>query len=192
MTDVDRAVAMAASVRKAVRALGVDEVGVDYVGRAHSLAMKPRLASLDDDHHPAYLHPGRSVLIMTRDVSLADPLALAAASLMESETEELRVSASEIEEELGPALAATLAGIPGPGDERLVERLVTLPELWLLATLAERLDQLRHAHLMHDSSGWSAMHDEVGRVWLPVAERTHAKLAQRYEHWFRTFAKRVG
>ena len=191
LTGVDRAVAMAASVANALQAIGLEDDGVDLVCRAHDLAMGPRVEQLDDDHHPDYLHPGRSVLILLRDVGHSDAVSLAASALLESESESLRVALSRVEPVVGADVARVLSEIPGPGDERLVERLVLLPVTSRLAALSERLDQLRHAHLHEDRDWWAAIHEEATRAWLPVAERTHERIAQRYRHWHRTFAKRL-
>ena len=191
MSDGRRAASMSASVRDALLVLGVAPDGVDLVYRAHALAMETRLEQLEDDHHPAYLHPGRSVLILVRDVAHSDPLTLAASALLESETDALRVSARRISTEVGSDVVSALEQIPASGDEALVERLVMLPEALRLVALAERLDQLRHAHLHPDRAWWAVIHEETTRAWLPVAERTHARLAQRYRHWQRTFARRL-
>ena len=182
---------MSASVVKASRAIGLEDEGLDLVRRAHDLAMRPRVEQLDDDHHPDYLHPGRSVLILLRDVAHSHAASLAASALLESESESLRVAPSQVESEIGVQVARVLAEIPAPGDERLVERLVLLPVTSRLAALCERLDQLRHAHLHPDRVWWAAIHEETTQAWLPVAERTHERIAQRYRHWHRTFAKRL-
>lgn len=182
---------MSASVVKAVRSVGLERDELDLVRRAHDLAMKPRVDLLEDDHHSAYLHPGRTVLILVRDVGHAHAESLAVGALLESESESLRVASREVESEIGGQVARALAEIPAPGDERLVERLVLLPVTLRLAALAERLDQLRHAHLHPDQKWWATIHEEVTRAWLPVAERTHERVAQRYRHWQRTFARRL-
>lgn len=191
LTGVDRAVAMAASVAKALQAIGLEDEGIDLVLSAHDLAMGPRVKQLDDDHHPDYLHPGRSVLILLRDVGLTDAASLAASALLESEFESLRIALSRVESEVGAEVAGVLLEIPAPGDERLVERLVLLPVPVRLAALSERLDQLRHAHLHQNQGWWAAIHEEATWAWLPVAERTHERIAQRYRHWHRTFARRL-
>jgi len=181
---------MARSVASAARAAGLTDADVDLVGRAHALAMLPRMGALDDDHHPAYLHPGRSVLLLLRDVGPLPAGTLAAAAVHDTVDEALRVAVDAVRRELGEALAATVESLPLPGDEGLVERLVTLDEQARFAALAERLDQLRHAHLRPDLD-WRAAHEEAGAVWLPVAERTHARLADRFRHWHRAFARRL-
>ena len=188
---MDRALAMSASVVKASRSIGLEHDALDLVQRAHDLAMRPRVDLLEDDHHSAYLHPGRTVLILIRDVGHSHAASLAVSALLESESESLRVASSQVESEIGEQVARALAEIPGPGDERLVERLVLLPVTSRLAALAERLDQLRHAHLHPDQKWWAAIHEEATRAWLPVAERTHERVAQRYRHWHRTFARRL-
>ncbi len=195
MTDTDRANAMAVSVAKAARRIGVPEASLDVLSRAHALAMASRLERLDDDHHPAYLHPGRSVLILIRDASVDDALTLCGAAVLETRDAELRIDHATLER-LGDAVVALVASVPHPGDERLAERLVTLPHAARMAALSERLDHLRHEHLREEdavgiTSGWPELHAEVGAVWLPVAERSDPRLAQRYAHWHRTFAKRL-
>jgi len=180
---------MSASVVNALRSIGLAPDALDLVQHAHELAMGPRVDLLEDDHHSAYLHPGRTVLILVRDVGHAHAESLAISALLESESESLRVDSRQIESEIGEQVARALAEIPAPGDERLVERLVSLP--LRLAALAERLDQLRHAHLHPDAKWWATIHEETTRAWLPVAERTHERVAQRYRHWHRTFASRL-
>lgn len=182
---------MEASVRSAAVAAGLHDRDVELLLAAHRLAMEPRLAALDDDHHPAYLHPGRTVLLLLRDVGPLAADVLAAAALHESEEEELRVSEERIRSTVGDAVADLVAELPLPGDDRLLERLVTLDEGATLVALAERLDQLRHAHLREDQEWWRSIHAEVSAAWCPVAERAHPRLADRYRHWQRTFARRL-
>ncbi len=191
MSPVDRGAAMAASVETAARAHGLAPEGVDFVSRAHALAMNARVEALDDDHHPAYLHPGRSVLVLLQDVGLLPADVLATAAVHDTEDDDLRVSLDAVRDALGDGVADMVESLPLPGDERLTERLVSLAEGPRLAALAERLDHLRHAHLREDRTWWRAIHEEAGAAWLPVAERTHPRLATRYLHWHRTFARRL-
>ncbi len=188
--DVQRGRAMAHSVTRAARTAGVLEHGVEVIGRAHALGMEPRLATVDE-HAAAYLHPGRSVLVLLRDVGALRPEVLAAAAVHESETPALRVPLERVRDELGNDVAAVVESIPLPGDERLAERLVLLGREPRLAALAERLDHLRHAHLREDPAWWRSVYAEAAEVWLPVAERTHPRIADRYRHWHRTFARRL-
>jgi hypothetical protein len=182
---------MGASLARAAHALGFTEAEIERLGLAYALAMEPRIRTLADDHHPAYLHPGRSPLVLLRDVGPVSLTTLVVATLHETEDEELRVAYAQVARELGEDVAARLESLPLPDDARLLERLVTLDEVARLAALAERLDQLRHAHLREDwRSRWRAMHEEAGAVWLPVAERTHPRLARRFRHWHRAFARR--
>lgn len=187
-----RAAQMARSLASTARShgLGDDEVGA--LAGAHSLAMTPRVDVLEDDHHPAYLHPGRSALILLRDVGRVDVSVLVVAALHESLDVHLRVGAEELEEHVGPAALEALASIPHPGDERLVERLLMLGPGLSLAALAERLDHLRHLHVRADLVDlWPDSYQEVVEAWLPFARRVHPKLAVRYAHWARTFVKRI-
>ena len=183
---------MVRSVASAALAHGLELADLDLVNRACALALEPRVARLEDDHHPAYLHPGRSVLILLQDVGPLPSVALAAAAVLESQDRELRLPAERVTAELGERVAASVSTIPLPGDDRLVERLIDLGADLALAALAERLDNLRHLHLREDLEAvWSDHHEEVTTVWLPFAQRVHPRLAIRFGHWARTFVKRI-
>jgi (p)ppGpp synthase/HD superfamily hydrolase len=186
----DRADLMAASVARAARVAGLDDAGFELLARAHALAMSPRIAALEDDHHPAYLHPGRAVLLLLRDVGPLPASTLAAAAVHETVDDDLRVSEEAVRDELGDEVADLVASLPAPGEDGLAERLVTLDEQARLAALAERLDQLRHAHLRPDLE-WRAAWEEAEAVWLPVAERTHPRLADRFRNWHRAYGRRL-
>jgi hypothetical protein len=190
VTNVDRAQAMAGSVERFARAAALDANGVSLVGRAYALAMAPRRVL--DEHDPAFLHPGRSILVLLQDVGPLPPEVLAAAAVHESEEPRFRLEAVDVRRELGEPVADLVASLPFPDDDDLVERLVTLDEGARLAALAERLDHIRHAHLREDRDRWRALRDEVMAVWAPVAERTHARLADRYRAWMRAISRRLG
>lgn len=188
----ERADLMARSLRATARSRGHDDGALDALDRVHAMAMAARVARLDDDHHPAYLHPGRSALVLLHDVGEVDPVVLVVAMLHESEDPGLRVPYDALVEDVGPAAATALASIPLPGDDRLVERLVGLGPGTALAALAERLDQLRHLHVRPDlADRWADAYEEVVGVWLPFSARTHGTLARRYAHWARTFVRRI-
>lgn len=188
----DRGAEMARSLARAVRGQGVPDAGVARVEEAHGLAMEPRVRALRDDHHPAYLHPGRSALILLRDASVTAVPVLAAACLVETRDPELRVAPERIGSAVGPDVEELVAAAPPPGAEGLAEALVVAPEEVRLVALAEHLDHLRHLHVRGPEPDWPERLDEVEAVWLPVAERTHARLATRYRHWARIFRRRVG
>ena len=145
-----------------------------------------------DDHHPAFLHPGRSALILLHDVEELPEEAIVLAVLHESEDEGLRPPSDCSDVSGGAQVAEALADLPLPGSEDLTERLVLLPRAAVLAVLAERLDHLRHLHMRDDlRARWQPAHGEVERAWLPVAERTDPRLTRRFAHWHRTFARRL-
>jgi (p)ppGpp synthase/HD superfamily hydrolase len=191
LNELDRARAMAASVERAARAHGLAPAALDLVGRAYELGMRTREGVLDE-HDPAYLHPGRSVLVLLQDVGPLPGVVLAAAAAHESEDARFRVALGDVRAELGDDVADLVASLPLPGDEDLAERLVTLDVGVRLAALAERLDILRHAHLRHDPAWWRALDEEVRKAWAPVAERTHPRLADRYRAWLRAMGRRLG
>lgn len=187
-----RAAEMARSLASAAKGVGLPPGEVATLDRAHLLAMEPRVAQIEDDHHPAYLHPGRSALILMHDVGKVDVTVLVLATLHESRDMGLRVPSGQVESEVGAAAVEALRAIPIAGDERLVEHLVTLGPGSALVALAERLDHLRHLHMREDLMHlWADVHDEVVQAWLPFAARTNSTLARRYAHWVRTFVKRI-
>jgi (p)ppGpp synthase/HD superfamily hydrolase len=183
---------MAASVARTARELGLPADGITLLNRAHALAMAPRVARLDNQRDPVYLHPGHTVLVLLRDAEVRDPVTLAAAALTESEDAAFRIADEVVRAEVGEDVAGLVRAVPMPGREELAEELVVAPETVRLVALAERLDHLRHAHMRGAPRTWRReVHEEAMRVYLPVAERTHAKLAARYRHWGRAFSRRL-
>lgn len=182
---------MTASVVATAERRGFDPEDVRRIETSVSLAMEPRTDALDDEHHPAFLHPGRSALVLLGDEPHASADAVALAALLESRDPRLRVGTEPVAARLGAPLAAALASVPSPGAEDLVERLVTLPGPVALAAVAERLDHLRHEHLREPTVPWPELVNEVERAWLPFAQRTSQGLARRYAHWLRLFRRRL-
>jgi hypothetical protein len=182
---------MRASVASAGARAGLSEQETGRLEAAFRLAMTPREAHLADDHHPAFLHPGRVILVLLRDAGVTDLRTLEVGAVLESRDPLLRVDADVIATELGIDVADASSAVPAPGAEGLAERLVTLEPPVVTAALAERLDHLRHEHLREPVTPWRALADEVALVWLPVAERSSEPLARRYRHWLRTFERRL-
>jgi (p)ppGpp synthase/HD superfamily hydrolase len=169
---------------------GVDGWGRDLVRRAIETAMVPRLAVLDDDHHPDYLHPGRTTVILLDDVGLDDPVALAAAALLDTRRGDLEVPDRVVTDRVNPDVTAFRDSVPRSGSATLLEDLLASEHEAVLVALVERLDQVRHAHLWGDLGEARAAHEEASEVYLKMAERTHTLLATRYAHWGRAFASR--
>ena len=187
---MSRSEQMAARVERTAARAGVDCLGRDLIGRAIEAAMSPRLAAIDDDHDPDYLHPGRTVVILLDDVGFADPVALAAACLLDTRRDDLEPSDREVTEQVSPAVTAFRNVVPRSNSVTLLEDLLASEPDVALVALAERLDQIRHAHLWGDLSEARAAHQEASEVYLKMAERTHARLAARYTSWCRFFGER--
>jgi hypothetical protein len=184
---------MARSVDAALRGRAIGRETCELVRSVMSEAMAVRARALPDDRHPAFLHPGRSVLVLLHDVRDLDLPALPIAGLHESQDDTLRVRVAQLRDVLPPEVAEGVERLPLPGDEALEEKLVTLARGPATAVLAERLDHLRHLHLRPDLRDvWSEVHEEVGRAWAPFAERIDPRIAVRFAHWVRTFARRLG
>ena len=148
------------------------------------------LEVIPDDHHPNYLHPGRTAAILLDDVGLNEPVALAAACLVDTQCPELEPSNAEVLDRAGQAVLDFRECVPRPGSERLLEDLLGSESQVGIVALAERLDHLRHAHLWGDLEAARAAQVEGSRVYLAMAERAHPLLARRYTHCCRTFLKK--
>lgn len=183
---------MSRSVAAAAARLGLADADVAALVRAHELAMAPRIARLESERDPRYLHPGRTVLVLIQDAGVGHATTLAAAALVESEFPELEVPPELIAQAVAPEVARLRDAVPVPrvAAQELAERLVVAGEAVRLIALAERLDQLRHAHLWPDIERRRAAHATATAIYLPVAERTDAALARRYRYWCRTFPRR--
>lgn len=181
---------MARSVGVAARAVGLAEEDRARVDAALTLAMIPRTRLLGA-RHPAFLHPGRSVLILLHDVGPVDAQGLLVAALRDTVDGHLVASDREVDD-FAPGLADVLAGLPVPGQERLLEALLMLPTPLGLGVLSERLDQLRHLHLRDETRPeWTPIFNEVQEVWHPFAARISERLGRRYAHWLRVFRRRM-
>jgi (p)ppGpp synthase/HD superfamily hydrolase len=181
---------MSARVERTAQTAGVDPSGRDLIGSAITTAMAPRLAAIDDDHDYDYLHPGRTVVVLLDDVGLADPVALAAASLLDTRRDDLEAPDHEISERVSPVVTAFRNAVPRSCSDTLLEDLLASEPDVVLVALAERLDQVRHAHLWGNLSEARAAHEEASDVYLKMAERTHTQLAARYTSWCRAFGER--
>lgn len=176
------------SLRLARHAARVGIPHGDLLEAAFQMAMAPRHCLLDDDHDPRYLHPGRTALVAMDDAGVRDPVLLAAAILAETEEPRLACDADAVAGQGDPRLQDALAlarGLPSPGCPDLAEELVTAEEGVRLVALSERLDQLRHLRLWAEEGRVRDAGEEVVRVYLPVAERTHPVLARRFRWWVR-------
>lgn len=187
----ERAEAMIRRLDRATRRAGLDESAVSHVGSALRLALGRRAALLSDDHHPQFLHPARTALILLEDLGVTDPRILAAGALAETIDLELALEPREIENALGPEIRSLVDQVPVParaGDE-LVEALVIADEPVRLIALAERMDHARHLHL-RPTHEWLAFHQLHCQVYLPIAQRTHPTLTRRYRWWCNMFQHR--
>lgn len=186
----DRAEAMGRRLARTADRLGMATDQRDLVVRAFRVAMEPRRARIREDHHPDYLHPARTALILMDDARLADAHVLATAAFLETRSPVLRVPDREVER-VSEEVADRLTRIPRPEREgdRLLEALLGLdPDLAAVA-VAERLDHARHLHL-RPREEWRDYHATTCGTYAPVASRTHAALASRLEWWCATFRRR--
>ena len=160
---------------------GLDGSACAPVLEANASSLLHRLDALRDEEHFELLHPSRTLLILLDDCGVFDADVLCAAVGVDSEHAALHVPATGEPERSVP--------VPASSDDRLLEELiVATPEVRLIA-LAERLDHARHLHL-REPSAWPGFHASVGDVYLPVAHRTHPRLARRYDWWWRMFGRR--
>lgn len=183
---------MAERVAREARACGLPDDGVELIRHAHDLAMRARATLLLDGHHPMYLHPGRTVLVSMRDGGLRDPVALAAAALLDTRLTGGEATPREIATQIGDAIRRFVESVPRPASSRLVEELVSSPESVVRVALSEQLDQLRHARLWAEPSVAREVLDESRRIYLPVAERVTEDLARRFRWLCARLERRSG
>jgi (p)ppGpp synthase/HD superfamily hydrolase len=181
---------MAARLTDTLRSWHTSETDIERVTRAYWLALdqrRPRLA----EHHPALLHPARSVLILFHDVNVREARVLSAAAVLDTSAPELEPDGSAIEARLGRDVAELVAAVPRPAEagSELLEQLVIAEREIQLIALAERLDYARHLHLIRDE-GWQQEHALVRDVYLPIALRTDAVLGRRFAWWVDAFGRR--
>ena len=178
---------MAERIRRTCRERGFAPEAVEELARLHRLAMKPRVRELEDDHDPRYLHPGRVAAILLDDLECDDPALVALGMVLDSEDRELEAPDPLLPEEL----AARRATLPRPerGDE-LLEALVTLEPAMLDVVLAERLDHLRHIHLLDDLERARSLYAQAAASYAAAAARAHPVLSRRYDWWTRKFGRK--
>jgi hypothetical protein len=198
-----RAEAMARRLTVTAWRAGVSEPGARALERSFLAAIDMRAAVIADPEHHTFLHPARTALILLDDAGVTDAAALAASPLVESFEHALRPSAAALASILDERAGALFAEVPlppcrpdGDADALLLEQLVTAGRAACLVALAEQLDQARHLHLrMRGHAPVSAADAAVflrraTAVYLPVAARTHPRLAARLDRWAGAFARR--
>lgn len=186
-----RADHMGRRLLRELRTAGLSDSETASVLAAYRVAMEHRAERLPEDA-PAFLHPGRTVVVLLTDVGEISPASLAWAPLVESERPELQVPPSRIEEALGERSRARSAEVPASGATDLAERLVTADREVQLVALAERLDQLRHVHLWDDRERQRKAWTEARDVYLPVAARVHPAFERRYGWWCGKLERALG
>jgi len=178
---------MAERVRRTARERGFASDAVRMLGRVHELAMAPRLRALEDDHDPRYLHPGRVAAILMDDLACGDPDRVALGMVFDSEDRELEAPDGE----LPSGLRDRRAALPRPeAAGELLEALVTLEAPLLDLVLAERLDPLRHIHLLEDVDRARSLYAQAAETYARAATRGHPVLTRRYAWWTRRFGAR--
>jgi hypothetical protein len=201
---------MGERIRRTAGEMGISTAHLDLLERVHAAAMAPRI-ELVEAEAPDFLHPGRTALILMQDIEERDPLTLAAAMLVDSERPELEAGASLLsawpvapttpdplgvvfsdwlDEAVSLAASVPVGRLRAGSDDDLLERLVVADERTQRIALAERLDQLRHAHLWADIPRRRAAHEQAVNVYAPLAGRVHELMSRRYERWCEMFAKR--
>lgn len=189
MTEPDRAEAMGRRLARTSGRLGMDEAGKAQLLDAFRAAMEPRRARIEEDHHPDYLHPARTALILMDDTRESDPVTLTAALFAETRDPTL-AAAPDTRERISPEGARLAAEIPVPGrTQRLLETLLALPTPAARVAAAERLDHARHLHLRPEEE-WQGWHAVTRDAYLPVTRRADQTLAARLDWWCDMFARR--
>jgi hypothetical protein len=152
--------------------------------------------ALSSEDHPAYLHPGRVLLILMDDLEVSDSHLLPVGMLTESRDRELRLSEVEVREvlkewdgafELWKNLPFIDWGVSASADTDVVlleELVIASPEVQRVA-MAEALDHLRHAHLWESQPERLRAANLARGVFEPLAPRVHPTLERRLAWWVR-------
>jgi len=147
------------------------------IGRLTDLAvevMEERGRRFADDHHPAFLHPLRTVTLLAEAAEPGAP-AQRLALLLDTESAPPGPSSPDVAEAVDELFE-------GPDDELLERLLVTEP--WIRTTwLAERLDHLRHLHLWAGEARTSEALAVAQERELPLARRDGGRLARAWLDW---------
>jgi hypothetical protein len=162
--------------------------GRELLRRALRAAMRPREqgpAALPSDQHPAFLHPGRTALILLGDLDETDPQVLAVGAMVESRDSGLRVDQETVLSLVGPGGLTVWRAVLDEDEEDLLERLVTSDPVVQRIVLAEALDHVRHVHLLADRDEQARAVLRVESVYGPLASRVHPVLDRRFDWWLR-------
>ncbi len=150
---------------------------VSLVDRAERI-MARRAAAFADEHHPAFLHPLRTAVLLL-EADEVDPRAHAAALGLDTERDSGGDAMEGRSEPDDANVAAVL--VAGP-DERL--ELLVVAEPWVRHTwLAERLDQIRHLHLWAGPVRTRTALERAEREELPLAGRVGGRLERAWADW---------
>jgi hypothetical protein len=185
-----RAEAMERRVLRTAAALGMSQEALDRLSDAFRLGMAPRVARGLDDHHPDFLHPSRTALILMDDARASDTGVLEAALVTETRDAGLRAPDAQFRA-LGPearTLATSVHGLDDSREDPLEALLALTPGALQIAT-AERLDHARHLHLRARTE-WEPYYEVTRTAYAPAARRAHPAIAGRLEWWCATFRRR--
>jgi hypothetical protein len=138
--------------------------------------MDVRASRFADDHHPAFLHPLRTVLLLL-EIGETDPRAHACALVADSESDE-RADGADVDPAPGDAF-----DVFRTDDEERLERLL-LADPWVRRTwLAERLDHVRHLHLWAGTDRTRAALERAEIQEAPLALREGGRLQRAWDDW---------
>ena len=180
---------MARRLARTAGRLGMDGPGRQLLLEAFRLAMGPRRERIAEDHHPDYLHPARTALILMDDTGERDPVVLAAAAFIETRDPSLAAGA-EARRDVSPEAARLADEVPIPArTDRLLEALLALRPAALRLAAAERLDHARHLHV-RDRGEWDRWHADTRDAYAPATRRVDGTLAARLDWWCDMFARR--
>lgn len=182
---------MARRISASAGRAGITPASVARIGEAFLEMIHARGVNVTDEHHPDFLHTGRTAVILLEDVLISDVGAIGAAVLYDSLRPEHHEAALRLAARFGVTVEAVLHEllVDPEDDGELIEALVTASDAARLVAVAERLDHARHLHL-RDASAWAAFHRQFNDVFLPLAHRTHPQLAYRCDRWAHAFAQR--
>jgi hypothetical protein len=168
------------------------EGGEGRVLESFDRAMDHRHRLLPSEEDFRYLHPGRVVLILADDLGDRQAGVLSRGALAETRNLELRAAGAPDLPLPSWGGGSKKADEPRLADDELLEALLNAPPDIQRVSLAEALDQVRHAHLWSDPRDQACAASVAEAVLLPLAARVHPVLERRFGWWVRRVGGRLG
>ena len=184
----DRINAMADRLDREAGRAGLDDGAVEKLRQVFTQVAETRAARIGNREHHSVLHTARTALILLEDAGITSADLLIAAVALDTRDPHFMPDASALP--LTDDEQNLITGVrTAVSSEYPIEELLAADHPVRLLAVSECLDHARHLHLRPEVE-WQPFHETVCSDFLPVAQRTHATLAQRLGWWCDMFRNR--